>query len=265
MLFTNVLGPSRRAEIHAKEYVFLKLQPSVDEHEFINEIVMVSALKLITPDKWQKVMTKKPLVVQIAEYLHMSEGNGRAIVLPFDFEKPEADALLIHIDDKDQRFLNHVSRIDHAEEVIIARRNMLTMFEKRSKIFLDFDIMKAFPLMTKINSIISFPECASPTTPNPNSPLYLPIYNPSSPSYHPSSPIYNPSSPSYHPSSPIYNPSSPSSPKYNPSLPSYHPSSPSYHPSSPKYNPSFSSYHPSSPMSESLPSSPGYNLNSSSK
>jgi hypothetical protein len=210
MLFTNVLGPSRAAESDAKRHVFLKLQPGVDERDFVNEPVVVSALHLITPGRWQKITTEKPLIVQIAGYLHNPNSGGRAIVLPFDIGKPEADALFINIDD------NHTfyeSRVDHAEEVIIARRKMLRTLAKHSEMFLDFDILKAFPLMTKINSIL----------PKPPSPKTSPTYNPTSPMYSATSPSYTPASPSYH------------QPTYGPNSPSYVPKSPEYHPSSPSY------------------------------
>ena len=225
MLFTNVLGPSRTAESHAKHCIFLKLKPGVDEHDFVNERVLVSALQLVTPERWQKV-TNKPLIVQIAEHLHHPEGIGRAIVLPFDFEKPQADALLVNIDDDDTKTFMYTSRIDHAEEVIIARRKILHTFDKHSQMFLDFDILKVFPLMREINSII----------PNNTTP---PLYSPPPPTCRPRSPTYIPKSPTYIPKSPTY---LPGSPNYLPGSPTYIPKSPTYIPKSPKYLPGSPNY-----------------------
>lgn len=231
MLFTNVLGPSRAAESDAKRYVFLKLQPGVDERDFLNESVLVSALHLVTPERWQKITTEKTLVVQIAEHLHNPNSGGCAIVLPFDIGKPQADALLINIEENNTRF--YESRVDHAEEVIIARRKMLCTLAKNSEMFLDFDILKAFPLMTKINSIL----------PKPPSPKFNPFsYSGTSPQYYPTSPMYSATSQTYdplspHSTSPSYTPASPSyQPTYAPNSPSYiMPKSPLYHPSSTSY------------------------------
>ena len=106
-----------------------------------------------------------------------------------------------------------------------------------------------------------------PTSPVGQSPVYnptSPTYNPTSPVYNPSSPTYNPTSPAYNPRSPVYNPSSPtynpSSPTYNPTSPAYNPSSPTYNPTSPAYNPSSPTYNPTSPAYN--PSSPTYNASS---
>lgn len=202
MLFTNVMGPSRAADRDAKNCIFLKLQPGVDENDFVNESVMVSALKLITPERWKNTATKQPLIIKIAERLHDPNGSGRAIVLPFDIDNPKANALLIYIKDDENNTLLCTSRVDHAEEIIIARRRMLCTLEKHSNMFLDFDILKAFPLINIINSIL--PNRNPPSQGSPKYSTSSPKYSVKSPTYCTTSPKYSVTSPKYYPLSPNF-------------------------------------------------------------
>ena len=182
MLFSNVMGPSRGAERDAKYQLILKLQPGVDEYEFVNENQTVSALGLITPDMWK--CGTKTMIVQIADTFHIPEGTGRAIILPFDLHEPESKPILIYIDDFVNNPLFYNSRIDHAEEVLTARCNLLRRLKKHSTMFLDFNVNKSFPVINTIQSIV----------PEPRSPKYSalsPKYSALSPKYSALSPKFN--------------------------------------------------------------------------
>ena len=200
-LFMNVMGPSRRAVEIANTKLVVRIQPGLDEVQFTDLHSTVSALHLITPERWQHIVcndasttTTTTSVVQIAKYLHNDVAADVAVLLPFDFDMSQTDAIMINVDSAINVSDNIVAtaRVDETLEIIAARQELLQRLVVRKDMYADFDAMVAFPLLRDVRNIL--PRAS---------------YTPASPKYTPASPKYTPASPKYTPASPKYTPSSP--------------------------------------------------------